>query len=132
MLTDDDPSIRKRAVLKILKIRKKKLSDTVRKFNRPTVNFNATSYVDMIDWKKEIITEPPLTMCYSRKQLLNSVKLRQILPFPDIPNHTQGVERMIKLVTEASKTVHDHKKTTLPHFTNIKIEKNSECINMYH
>ena len=108
------------------------MSDTVRKFNRPTVNFNATSYVDMIDWKKEIITEPPLTMCYSRKQLLNSVKLRQILPFPDIPNHTQGVERMIKLVTEASKTVHDHKKTTLPHFTNIKIEKNSECINMYH
>ena len=110
MLNDEDASIRRQAVLKILKIRKKKLSGSVRKFSRPTVNFNAASYVQMIDWKKEMITEPPLTMSFSKKELLQSVKLNKILIFPDIPNHTQGVERMIKMVTLASKTVFDERK----------------------
>ena len=49
MLTDDDPSIRKKADLKILKIRKKKISDSIPKFVRPTIKFAATSYVNMID-----------------------------------------------------------------------------------
>lgn len=110
MLTDDDPSVRKRAVLKILKIRKKKISDSVRKFVLPKIKFNATSYIDIIDWKVESFTEPPLTMSFTRNQLLKSVKSGEILIFPDIPNNTQGVERMIKLVTDASKTVHDHDK----------------------
>ena len=74
MLTDDDPSVLKKAILKILKIRKKKISDSVRKFVRPKIKFNATSYIDMIDWKVKFFTEPPLTMSFTRKQLLKSVK----------------------------------------------------------
>ena len=95
----------------LLKLRKKKISDSIRKFVRPTIKFEATSYnVNMIDWKVESFSEPPLTMSFTRKQLLKSIKSDEILPFPDIPNNTQGVERMIKLVTDASKTVYDHDK----------------------
>ena len=79
------------------------MSSSVRKFIRPTVNCTPAFYVQMIDWKKEMLTEPPLTMSFSKKELLQSVKLNKILFFPDIPNHTQGVEYMIKMVTLASK-----------------------------
>ena len=73
MLTDDDPSIRKKADLKILKIRKKKISDSIPKFVRPTIKFAATSFVNMIDWKVESFTEPPFTMSFTRKQLFKSI-----------------------------------------------------------
>ena len=61
---------------------------------------SSNSYVEMIDWKRERITEPPMTMMFSTKQLVNSLKTKKILPFVDIPNNTQGVERMVKMVTE--------------------------------
>lgn len=62
----------------------------------------------MIDWKKESITEPPLTMHFPTKQLYNSLKTGEILPFIDLPNNIQGLERMVKMVTEASSAVTGH------------------------
>jgi hypothetical protein len=61
----------------------------------------------MIDWtnQKHAITEPPLTMQFTNKQLLNAITTGKCLDFgvsSKIPNNTQSVERMVKLVTNAS------------------------------
>lgn len=71
MLTDPMPRIRNIAVRQILLARKKaKLCKSVRKFVKPTtLNFKAKCYYDMIDFNKlpAVITEPPLTMKYTKK-----------------------------------------------------------------
>ena len=50
------------------------------------------------------MSEPPLVHGLSSAVIENNMKLR-ILPeelFPNLPRHTQAVERSVKLVTEAS------------------------------
>ena len=36
-------------------------ASTVRKYRLPKVNFQAETYVDMMDWEAEYLSEPPLT-----------------------------------------------------------------------
>ena len=70
-----------------------------RKFSVPKLNFEAKIYVDLIDWDSVDWTEPPMTM----KLSIDAVKSAQDAPLvlPAYPNHTQSVEHMIPLVTEA-------------------------------
>ena len=61
----------------------------------------------MIDWtnQKDAISEPPLTMQFTNKQLLKAIATGKCLNFgvcSKIPNNTQSVKRMVKLVTTAS------------------------------
>ena len=56
-------------------------------------------YVDMIDWDQVEKTEPPLTMDMSEATILSAMANPLILP--KYPNHTQGVERLIPVVTGA-------------------------------
>ncbi|KAJ6617794.1 hypothetical protein Bhyg_17838, partial [Pseudolycoriella hygida] len=46
----------------------------VRKFTIPSIQFNATDYYDIIDWKRIEVTEPPLFKTFSDEQLLLLVK----------------------------------------------------------
>ena len=51
------------------------------------------------------MTEPPLTLEYTLEHLESRVESGNVLKFPDVPCHSQGVERMVKLVTKVSKSV---------------------------
>ena len=74
----------------------------VRKFRVPKLNFEATSYLDMIDLEKELF-EPPLTMRLSNDQI-QDFSLTPI-SIPDYSNHMQAVERAVKITTEAASKV---------------------------
>ena len=73
----------------------------VRIFKVPKLNFEATSYVEMIDWKD--IHEPPLVKNLTNDQLQQCIE--EPLEVPNYPCHTQMVERAVKNVTEASSLV---------------------------
>ena len=58
----------------------------------------------MINWDKETCTEPPLTMDNSLDSIMEYIG--SPLNLPPYPNHTQAVERMVRVVCEvASKRV---------------------------
>ena len=52
MRTDERPDIRELALRRILKSRRMKRTSSARSFCVPVLNFEATSYIDMIDWLK--------------------------------------------------------------------------------
>ena len=54
----------------------------------------------MVDWEKEQKTEPPLTMNLSDREILDIIE--KPLELPHYPCHTQHVERVVPLVTEAA------------------------------
>lgn len=102
MLAETDKAKRSRAVDTTLQCRQQQSrSNEVRQFVVPSINYSATDYVDMIDWKE--VYEPPVTMKLSDEEL---AKLRDIPLTLHYPNHTQIVERCIKLVSDASKAVY--------------------------
>ena len=54
----------------------------------------------MIDWESEPWTEPPLTMEFDLDTIMGVIESPLILlPYP---NHTQAVERMVRVVTEVA------------------------------
>ncbi|KAK0055677.1 hypothetical protein Bpfe_014952 [Biomphalaria pfeifferi] len=106
MLTDEKSEIRELALRRIMKSRKQKRTSSVRSFCVPLINFEATSYIDMIDWQKTPITEPPIVMDIDVDTFLTMIREdTSRLDFARYPCHTQSVERHIKLVTEASQVV---------------------------
>ncbi|KAK0069476.1 hypothetical protein Bpfe_000653 [Biomphalaria pfeifferi] len=107
MLTDEKSEIRELALRRIMKSRKQKRTSSVRSFRVPLINFEATSYIDMIDWQKTPITEPPIVMDIDDDTFLTMIREEDTprLDFARYPCHTQSVERHIKLVTEASQVV---------------------------
>ncbi|GBN88697.1 hypothetical protein AVEN_19754-1 [Araneus ventricosus] len=111
MLVDEREYIRELGYRRILKARqivpKKK---TVRNFVPPKINFQASDYIEMINWNSCVVYPPPMLLDLSEddiKSLINSdtTPIKEILKFP---GHTQGVERCVKLVTEASNKVCAH------------------------
>lgn len=107
MMTDDQLEIRVKAMDKILECRKAN-NEKLREFKPPKLNFEAEDYTSMIEWDQ--VSEPPLIKNIETKELCelimnNTVKLKQLLEYPC---HTQAVERHIKIVTEASKSVIGH------------------------
>ena len=49
------------------------------------------------------LSEPPFTRSMTREELLEQVAKPGQLPWFDVPNNTQGVERHIKMMTALSK-----------------------------
>ena len=78
-------------------------SANVRKYRVPKVNFQAETYVNLIDWEAVILSEPPLTRYKTEAEILSFKET----PFavPKYPCHTQAVERAVRLVSEASSAV---------------------------
>lgn len=105
MLTDQRPHIRELARRRILLAREKTAvtDTTTRQFRVPTVQFAASEYTELINWQEEQRTEPPLTVNLTDDDLRNFPShFNEKLQFPC---HTQGTERCVKLVTEASQVV---------------------------
>ena len=67
------------------------------------LKFNAKSYTEMIDWKRETIYEPVLTVKMSKSDLLSLKK--SPLTLLRYPSNTQSVERLVKQTSRAASSV---------------------------
>lgn len=103
MLCNDDDLIRNAAVNRIQKVRSDD-NDSLRIFHSPSINFDAHTIEQLIDWETVDVFEPPFTMKFDNAALEGIKNNKLILPF--YPIHTQNVERCVKTVTEASTTVY--------------------------
>ena len=103
MLCSEDQSEREFAVKKILKIRgKEALGKTAPRSRKlPKLNVDATSLVDLIDWKR---SHEPLLTCHLTKEEIKEF-LHQPMIVPYYCGHTQPIERAVKEVTAASANV---------------------------
>ena len=70
------------------------------------INFKAVHWTDLIDLSVNGVCEPPLTQDFSDNELQNSLLTGEKINLPDFPSHSQGVERAVKLVTEASQSMY--------------------------
>ena len=76
---------------------------SIREVHVPSLKYQANSYHTMIDWKKELKSEPPFIASLTDEEV--TMVLITPLKVPMWLNNTQAVERGIKLVTEASTVV---------------------------
>lgn len=105
MLGDDDESNRTAAVDIIKTIRQAagRPQHQVREFRPPKIKENAQTLQDLLPSMEELTLEPPLT------KHLTDEELQQLVTQPfisQIPCHSQGVERCVRTVSEASKSVY--------------------------
>ena len=82
-------------------------SKNIKKVILPKLKFHATNYHHVIDWDTELITEPPFLTSLSDEEVLGI--LEKPLSVPKWPNHTQSVERGIRVMTEACTEVAGYK-----------------------
>ena len=110
MISDHRPHIRQLAWRRIQEASKitTKSPDNVCKFCLPELNLECDNYIDLINWQKVVITEPPLTMDLSDETIISNIQNKVVYKSVKYPVHTQAVERVIKLVTEASAEVCSH------------------------
>lgn len=113
MISDPTANIRQLGWSRVLKARKEteleaKETNTIREFSVPfEIRLDSSSYQDIIDWEKCKITEPPLLKSISTEIRKENIR-NSAFPSEDLkgfPCHTQGVERMVKLVTDAATAV---------------------------
>ncbi|GBN51476.1 hypothetical protein AVEN_5714-1 [Araneus ventricosus] len=111
MLVDEIEHIRELGFRRILKARQiVPMKKTVRNFVPPKINFQASDWIEIINWNSCVVYPPPMLRDLSEhgiKSVINSdtTPIREILKFPC---YTHAVERCIKLVTEASNKVCGH------------------------
>ncbi|GBO36602.1 hypothetical protein AVEN_148832-1 [Araneus ventricosus] len=107
MLTDERCHIRTLSARRIIKAREiDPDGNCVRRFFIHAVNFRATDYVDIIDWQAFHVTPPPVLRQMSSHELLKMIQDDVPMDgrdFIKFPSHSQTVERIVKLVTEASR-----------------------------
>lgn len=103
MLCDICKKKREKAVHRILNIREYQQCSQIRRFTVPQINFDAQEWDDIINWDSVQVTEPPLTIQLTNEDLL---KIKDVPLAFTYPNHTQAVERCIKLVSDASQSVY--------------------------
>ncbi|CAH0384704.1 hypothetical protein BC332_34893 [Capsicum chinense] len=104
MLADEDQIIKEEALACILKLcENTRKAGAVRKFRVPPVNFEETTYQELVDLNGCEIIEPPMLQFTSTEEIIKYVRTGVPLniDFKHIPCHTQNVERTVQLVTEA-------------------------------
>lgn len=107
MLVDSNQEVREEAVNAILDKRQKSsdVEQPIRKFIKPKLNFNASSYHEMADIQS---IEPPVTRKMSDIELKSCIENEENVvknAVHCIPNNTQAVERYAQLVSQTSKRV---------------------------
>ena len=103
MICSDSKDERDYAVKTILKIRGKNILGNRKPRPRklPMLNLDATCLQDLISWKQA--KEPVLTCGINKVELQKFIEVPMKVPYFCL--HTQGIERAIKEVTEASEAV---------------------------
>lgn len=107
MMTDQRREIRLDALTKILQARNVTgiASKPAKNRTLPDIDFNAVDYSKMINWSSVQIISPPVlknVTDQTLKEILLSDTVFENWEFSKYPCHTLAVERMVKLVTEAS------------------------------
>ena len=126
MLSYSRRDVRELAVDKIVQARETSDNSSIRKFSVPKLNFQANDYTKIVDLSTVTITSPPILSNISSIELQSSID-KEKWEFFNYPNHTQAVERTVKLVTEASSKVygyenrHTYLKVTLDSRKNLPI-----------
>ena len=95
---------------RILRCREEKTSSCIRSFRVPKLNMNACSYIEIIDWRDILVSEPVFTASITADEIKKMIVTRKFIDLnvPALPCcHTQSVKRHIKLVTRASSSVCD-------------------------
>ena len=104
-MCSNDQQERIEGVERILAIRGEGDPDTqlgdssVRSRKTLEINDDASSIGEMISWS-EGVSEPPLTCTINTSELKNFFNTP--MEVPNWPCHTQSIERVVKMVTEAS------------------------------
>ena len=133
MIADEQkPAYQELAWRRILRCREERVpSQRVRTFRTPSLNFNATSYIQLIDWSSIHISEPVFTKCIETATIKEIIQNRQFNSnvIPNLPCHTQAVERHIKIVTEASAAVVGHENREGYIFNRIKSRQSMPSFN---
>ncbi|QQP39125.1 Uncharacterized protein FKW44_019910 [Caligus rogercresseyi] len=130
-LFDPDKNTRRTAVDIIIKDREKRKIGSFRQYIRPTkyLNFNAKSYLELVDLStipNSFLTEPPLTFNIKNEEFLKCIE-GDLLDIPDIPCHSQNVERFVASTTKEAKKTPDertrHQRLVTIHHSRSKISK---------
>jgi hypothetical protein len=105
MLKSNDLAVRQAGLQKILSIRacvppKKRLKKIT------AINTESTHWSELIDLSQDGICEPALTEHFSDRDLRDALENGTELKLPDLPSHSQSVERAVKLTSEASANVY--------------------------
>ena len=102
MTAGENRDIRTLAWWRIKKCRSQKSPKSIapRSFVVPTINFKAQKYYEMITWPRRL-TEPPMTRTISDQQVEENIGNAATLS-TTLPCHSQAVERMVKLTSEAA------------------------------
>lgn len=105
MLADDDEENRKVAIDYIKSIRQQPgpSQHHIREFRAPHIADSCQTLKDLLPPIDQCKFEPPMTRKLSDEELNNFMQHPYHI---DIPCHSQGVERCVKLVTEASGMVY--------------------------
>lgn len=113
LLCSEDQKERIKGVERILAIRgagdldAQQGDSSVRTRRTPDINRDASSIGDLISWS-EGVSEPPLTCSLSTSEVKNFINTpMEVLNWPC---HTQGIERVVKMVTEASAKYYSQEK----------------------
>ena len=109
MLIDDRKHIRMLAAKRVEVARATRSAQPIRVFKVPKVDFHCEDCIDLIDWTDSITTAPPLLRNLSN-QTLKSLAENPVdceTELVAIPCHSQAVERLVKLVSEASFSISD-------------------------
>jgi len=72
----------------------------------PFINVEAKHWSELINMNDNTINEPPLVEDFPTQLLQTALINGEMLELPDLPAHSQGVERAVKLVSQASHTVY--------------------------
>ena len=88
--------------------------------------WNAEHYLDFYDWKSLPQSEygsPPLLKPYSNDQLMSHAEGKIVLKLPDLPVHSQAVERWVQDTAKVAATQIGHKKR---HASLLNLENNRQ------
>ena len=91
-----------------MKARAAKSNIRAQRFKVPTnLNFNAGEYYEVIDWSELAIMELPVVNAMNDTELWQFIRMDETptILFPKFACCTQAVERLVKVVTKASKNV---------------------------
>ena len=105
MIKSEELEVREIAIKKILDIWKQEPPKKSMK-KIPTINFLAEHWTDIIDLTQLGICEPALTEELTEEDLQEALRSGKKIDLPDLPCHSQSVERAVKLTSEASHKVY--------------------------
>ena len=91
------------------------LSDHGTVLKKPSINWKARSYIDMIDFKENPVSMPPLLRDISVEDFEVCYLLGTDLSTPAIPSHSQNNERAVSNTIEAVEKAigHDNQKALI-------------------